>query len=1046
MSLACVVVGSQNPSLALVLDGSAGGGRTSATAVFVPNNEVSVRVLHFQYSVLVGDSTNRLEYRDIYALTMPFGSNLLRYSTLNPSIPANLLLPEPGFLGSLGYCCSLQIESSAPYIKSLVPLKRAGIYGENEILIIQARFSKPVTVVGVPVLQLKTGRSRIGLATYIPTESVNEFFVDLAIDLRTTDVLFSYVVSRYDNILSLSHTSTSAVLLSGGARILHLTNAPQLSADVQLREPGDFSLSQGAVDRQWKFRFPYNVELLLRDFFHTKPDSLVVNVEHMGKSAVVFRQCCKNQVVGNVYPKSRSGTNATLQFADTGVGSDFLFSDTQAPNIASLGSASQSSTRVAASKAIDRNVDPLIGNGAVSETDEEDDPWWQLALPASGAVVRSINIWARKPQSWIDPIVEFTIKGLDAYPVGFFKLKFSNINQYDPSETVTTDYLSFGMEAVDAKIIIENTPQIGNVLVSRRLLAPCLPDGGGCGVGVEQGKGYVYGLTFHSLRVAVPVVELVNVGFQGEQPHTFPAPPGEFIDYSQLPDNVLSYQIVTHVDVIRSGFYVEVPEIPIYGKGVVSPASTVLVGSNAWLTPFWVFLFPVGLANVPRGLNASIATASWSKRFESIDKLINIALNIPVATGIVKIQREGYGSLSLAEVELYEEKLDSLQTYDGGSPVSPSYLTKPYQPFEPFSANFNNLPFGGRWLVQLAQDDSLFHDRLGWSGAYGTISEAVLVVTDLAGIVHSYYQDLRAEIVSLPKFGTLSSTSYNKQIPAYGDWREAFEVAADGTLSVKTGFQRNLGYCYSRSDANDDFLDCADNFGVGPPLDDTMRGAVPEQKFLRQERVVIYTPFKGYLGPDVFTYKIHDGLRLQAHISALNGTQGEDNEVTLHVRQCRRFQSQLRYATASDTDIPASFFLQDSSDALATHALCACAASERGMLGDNVTACTTARTSLCNNSETRQRLLFMCLPCFDPLRGLLSGDCKAQTIRAVSLVTTRGLCDSQPPMDCSNEIITSPGLEKVSYLSLKPPLLYGAMSRSKNGFGGHGWFNTPLFA
>jgi hypothetical protein len=36
----------------------------------------------------------------------------------------------------------------------------------------------------------------------------------------------------------------------------------------------------------------------------------------------------------------------------------------------------------------------------------------------------------------------------------------------------------------------------------------------------------------------------------------------------------------------------------------------------------------------------------------------------------------------------------------------------------------------------------------------GTLSDAVLVITDYAGRVHSYYQDLTAVVSTLPKYGT----------------------------------------------------------------------------------------------------------------------------------------------------------------------------------------------------------------------------------------------------------------------------------------------------
>jgi hypothetical protein len=72
------------------------------------------------------------------------------------------------------------------------------MYGENEIIYIMARFSKPVVVVGVPELYLTTQTittteaqlkpSEIGLANY--TTNPDEY--DIPIDIRSTDVFFRY--------------------------------------------------------------------------------------------------------------------------------------------------------------------------------------------------------------------------------------------------------------------------------------------------------------------------------------------------------------------------------------------------------------------------------------------------------------------------------------------------------------------------------------------------------------------------------------------------------------------------------------------------------------------------------------------------------------------------------------------------------------------------------------------------------------------------------------------------------------------------------------
>ena len=949
------------PRLALTLNN-----RADAYAEYIPQNASlmktqSVKTLHFRYTVASGDSATPLEYTSTAALS----GFLLRYSSSNPTIVADLTLPEPFSLGSLGYCCNVQVDSSQPYIQFLNPLKRVGIYGENETIFILARFNKPVVVYGTPSLKLNVG-SGIGYAKYVPT--INEY--DIIIDISNTDVIFQYTVQRYDNVLSLHHTNSNAFELTGGSRILHRTNSPVLPADVSLRDPSDTSPINNMVDRQWKFRYPRSVEVLLRDLYHTKPDSLTASIQHVGYTSTLFSGCCTGKSFGNSYPRSRTGTNATTVNMDAGVGGDFMFSDTMAVNIAPKGSVTQSSTKVSGNKATDNNVDPLIGDNSVSETSEETDPWWQVLLP-SNSVVQTIVIWAREPQEWIPPVVSYTIKGLAKYPQGFYKLSISNIDLTNGSyPALHTAFLSMSASDIDVQAAIQLLPGVGNVEVTKRMLPLCASDFTGCGQGFEHGYGYVYELRFSSLRVALPSVKIVDIKWIGQQTST------ENITAFNLPVNEQPYQIVTHVDTKNLGYYIQTSPVTQYGKGVPVPpsesTSTTSVGSNEWLTPFWVFLFD---SLPPTGINASIEQSIWYQRYESIDKLINIVLKKPYNASYVKIQREGYGFLSFAEVQVYEKRLNTLGSYDLGSPVAPSYLTNNYQAEIPLGSAFQNVQFDGRWLIQLTQDFSLQRDPLGFSGSYGTISEVVLVITDLAGVVHSYYQDLKADIQSLPKFGHLITTSPHTSSP-YGDWREAFEVGAGGQLTLKLGLERSLGYCYGNQASY-----CANSFGVGPLLNIRQLGDTPETYDFREERVVIYQPAAGYLGPDYFTYIIYDGLNVQTHTSNVDNMVGSVNEVTIHVRKCRRFQAEQSLSIANTL-----------------HPLCVCAQTELSLV-NNTALCDSARRSVCTNSTATptshgfynfyydpDKFSSMCLSCFDASRGLRSGDCLSQTIRSVSYI------------------------------------------------------------
>lgn len=960
--------------------------------------------LHFRYTVYEGDYVIPLEYNTIYALV----GKILRYSTNIASLVANLVLPLTYSPGSLGYCCNVQIDSSRPFVQALLPLKMPGTYGENEEIIIVARFNKPVTVIGEPMLFLRTGAPTNGVAKYIRSFESS----DLTMDIQAVDVLFRYVVRKEDNVVSLTHANANALRANGTAAILHKTLSPSTPADLLLRDPSDNSLVSGLVQRQWKYRFPMKVELILRSLYHTQAETLSVNLEHSGQFATVFSGVCKGQTFGKSYPRGRSMTNATVVNADAGIGYTYMFGDTLAKNIAQLGSASLSSLNTPALLAIDGNNDPILGDGSVAQTNEDVNPWWQLLLPPDSNV-RSIVVWPRQPQQWVPPIISFTMKALDTYPRGRFKLFMSDISTKDASSTISTGFIAMGATGDAVKEAIEASVGIGKVTVERSQLPVCGAESpGGCGDKFERGYGYTYSITFLNILVPSPKLDIVNIEFIGGEVSN-----GAFNESS----NIQSMILQPHTKVVRTGQYI------ITKQASTNSSSS---GKNIWLTPFWVMLFDADHSPPPVALSSAKAVASWARKVESIGDFVTIVLRAPVTASYLKIQREGYGQLALAEVQVYEEKLNTLNAYDRGSPVEPSALLTPYQPEVSFTQAYAQYEFDGRWLVQVAQSSAAPTLNVGgYSGAYGSISDAVLVITDLIGVVHVYYQDLRAQVLTLPKFGKLY-TMVSTTPSAYGDWRQSFEVSPKTEITAVPGLERNLGSCYGNSAQNGmkPFQYCADSFNVGELLDQRIVGSIADANYVRRERMVRYVPRAGYLGPDYFTYMIYDGLNSQYHLmpqDKLGQASGVDSQVTIHVRNCRLVARNLLF------NIPSTI-----------HPVCSCAQTEKGMV-NRTSTCTSAIHSQCaDTSVTRKDLLTMCLACAN---GLQTGECVAQTIRAVSFLTSLGLCSTAPHADCTTEHITDDNNELFSYISLSPPLTDGTFTALGNGFGGKGWYDSaPL--
>jgi hypothetical protein len=142
-------------------------------------------------------------------------------------------------------------------------------------------------------------------------------------------------------------------------------------------------------------------------------------------------------------------------------------------------------------------------------------------------------------------------------------------------------------------------------------------------------------------------------------------------------------------------------------------------GVNEWLTPFWVFLFndnnpppttTTTNTSTKTNLNESIAKSIWFQRFDTIhDSVLTIELVEAINVSYVKIQREDFGMLSIAEVEIFSEKFNFLsKTYSKGSPIYPSFVMNPYLPIESFNQKFENVMINGLWNVNIFQNNRFF--------------------------------------------------------------------------------------------------------------------------------------------------------------------------------------------------------------------------------------------------------------------------------------------------------------------------------------------------
>lgn len=665
---------------------------------------------------------------------------------------------------------------------------------------------------------------------------------------------------------------------------------------------------------------------------------------------------------------------------DTGIGTDLFFSDTRAENIALTGVVNQSSTAFGSfpTRAIDGGASPFFGDLSVTETSNGDfEAWWQIHV--QGSDVQSINIWPRTPQEWVPAVVSVTVKAFDQFPRGKFKLEFQGVlDEEGVHNAVRTGFINMGATANDVSNRLKEHGSLRQLKVARQTIY---------GDGEEKGNGHKYLITFFRVEIAEPVISVVETTFVG----------GTDIIDGQNVDNFRRYQLSTSSKVEVRGQAKQVDRVANFVGGVD--------GLNSWLLPYWVMIFEETGSLPPVGLEESKNISVWKQKYTRIDKLEQIVFTDALKNvGYVKIQREGIGSLSLAEVEIYEHRLNTLLWYKEGYPVSPTPVTKPFQPLDSFANAFNNVKFQGQWSVQFSTTTEHTAGNIrGWEGSVGTVSDWVLVVTDLSGITQTYYMDLRAEVTAMPKYGQLITSTTGTTSP-YGEWRDAFELGEGGYIEVSPDRKRYLGICNGVDTTGmngvrsgySSYRHCPDSFGIGHTLTNRLTGDYPEKnQFLRSERVLFYVPNSNYLGPDFFTYEIFEGPMVQ------KSSQTNQNEVTVHVRQCRDQQA----SRVSD----------------GVHSLCSCTANEDDVVA-NWTSCQSSIESICaSNNIYFDSFFTLCLQCgkvkADAIRDVHAG-CRSEIIRTVSYLVASRQCDTNPFYSCDDEIVTRGGRESYSYLSL----------------------------
>ena len=890
----------------------------------------------FQYHVVDGDAVEYLSYDGVHALQGTVWCRADRLVQL-----ANTTLPEPGVTASASFGSRVSIQTAPVHVNSMFPLNYPGRYIAGEDVAVLVRFSRPVMVVGQPTLRLRLD-NRIVHARYAADQS----FTHLRIQVLPSDVIFLHTIQHVDESYDVVHDGPDAIEIppGGGIFVLNAAGTATISANTTLREPGDFTLENGKVQRQWMSRFPSQLDVVLRDAYYPHMKHLTASLSHTKGQATLFSGCCNRQSLG------REGT---LGHRANNVGFDYTFGDTRSTNLAKSGIASQSSTSgdAIASRAVDGNSDGLLSHRSVAQTSgwNDENPWWQIRF-AGDVAIRTIVVWPRRKESLIAEVQSITILTSTSYelPSGTIALQIAI------GSRVIDTLIDITLQERSIESILKSTSGIDNMLVEKRSVL------------ASDKHGYKILITFYSLG-DIPQLKLIN---------------------ESLTDDAL---VVIQTD----------------QEGRVAADRT---GSpeDRWITPAFVYVFNTSVQDIPTSADACQKLASFVHVIKAIDHTqssINIVLPELVHGQVVRIQRQSTAALSIAEVQVYSEPLHYTRNMQHLTSLPSQPLTKPYQPEAALMESFSQVPFDGDWLLTISTTD-LYH---------GQMSDWMLVVTDLAGVVQPFYMDIQATIHTLPKYGSLFQT----HTPPLGHFQQIFSNDNPSELHASPDMKRPQGDCFIGDNSGSDI--CPENYGVAPRLTSRRLGDILDRNPLRNERIVRYQPHEGYLGPDSFTYRVQLG--------SLPLLDGGLVETRIHIRNCRSQEYNLAFGIN-----------------ITRHALCDCRATEDWPYG-NLSSCSTAIALTCADADQRNLFHSMCTTC--PAQELSFGQCLAEVDRAVQLVQSRFLCDDAPGLPaCESESFTKPGPEPFLYFFQPHHLSSGRdhFTPLGNSYGGQGSLDTTTLA
>jgi hypothetical protein len=171
-------------------------GRTDGVATYSGANTFTGTTLTFEYPIVAGHQTSKLDYKGTRSL-------LLNGASINDAAGnlSNLTLPQPGTTGSLGANKTIVVDAEVPLISLVSSSSSNGSYKNLDEIIITVAFTEPVIVAGgTPKLTLNANADPVSEAVYFAGSG-------------TSTLLFKYTVGASDAATRLDYESGSSIVL-----------------------------------------------------------------------------------------------------------------------------------------------------------------------------------------------------------------------------------------------------------------------------------------------------------------------------------------------------------------------------------------------------------------------------------------------------------------------------------------------------------------------------------------------------------------------------------------------------------------------------------------------------------------------------------------------------------------------------------------------------------------------------------------------------------------------------------------------------------------